>query len=113
MSFLRSVSLCSYKTYPKQLSLISQQPLPDFEMGVPSRSSPRRPQLIDVLVDLRRTMEALDEARMRVASILNLPEPSLIRSPLFDDFMDPEEFSRIRRKNSTCLDDAILRCLTS
>ncbi|KAF5329060.1 hypothetical protein D9611_013846 [Ephemerocybe angulata] len=114
--------------------------------GEGATGSLTRPQLLDVLVDLRRTMEALDEARLRVASVLDVPgsagESSFERVHAFGgggfgggfllgsgggggghvfhrggfyghECMDMESLSRMRRKNRTCLDDAILRCLIS
>lgn len=87
-----------------------------------------RGPLLDMLVDLRRTMEALDEARVRVAGILNLPTDPLSMSggdmddtqhhhmmPFFGyhDCIDGQRLSRMRKKNRTSLDDAILKCLIS
>ena len=87
--------------------------------GGSDRDPGGRPQLLDVLVDLRRTMEALDQARVRVAGILGLPNdpsPSMVHmhgGPFYHDFVDSEAISRMRRKNRTLLDDAIFKCLVS
>ena len=87
---------------------------PAIDLHISDRGGGRPPELIDILFDIHRTMQALDQARVRVASILNLPDPQPLPPPhFFHDFFDPMELSRIRRKNRTSLDDAVLRCLLS
>ena len=101
-------------------------------LGTDIATMSNRAQLLDpaadvtqILLDLHQTVEALGVVRGHVINLFRVGGGEMGRTPirmrrppvpLFDDFfnyMDPAELSRIRRKNRTCLDEAVLRCLLS